>query len=615
MALIRDAFDFSPKEDITPNVDGSLPNNRITVVFNPTEVRAYTATITHSGGELANPIVLTLTGEGIEPPVPTLTPTLPPTVTEPEDNAFNFGKVRTDMSHTFTYVLEGSTLNASVPVTLALGGADASTFSISPANDIMPNADGSLSNNRITVVFNPTEVRTYTATITHSGGGIFDSVVLTLMGEGIVPTLTLTPTLPPTVTEPEDNAFNFGKVRTDIPRTFTYALEGSALTASVPVALSLGGTDASIFSISPANDIMPNADGSLPNNRITVAFNPTEVRAYTATITHSGGGISDSVVLTLMGEGIEPPVLTLTLPPTGTDPEDNAFNFGKVRTTDMPRTFTYILEGSALNASVPVALTLGGADASIFSISPANDIMPNADGTLPSNRITVAFNPTEARSYMATIIHSGGGISDSVVLTLMGEGIVPTLTLTPTLPPTVTESEDNAFNFGKVRTTDMPLTFTYVLEGNALNASVPVALSLGGADASIFSVSPANDIIPNADGSLPNNRITVAFNPTEARSYTATITHSGGGISDSVVLTLTGEGIEPPVPTLILTPTLPPTVTEPNDNAFNFGKVRTTDMPLTFTYILEGNALNASVPLVMATWRRRCKHFFYQSCK
>ena len=311
----------------------------------------------------------------------------------------------------------------------------------------------------------------------------------------------------------------------------------------------LGGADASIFSISPANDIIPNADGSLPNNRIAVAFDPTEARSYMATITHSGGGISDSVVLTLTGEGIEPPVPTLTLtptlPPTVTEPENNAFNFGKVRTTDMPLTFTYVLEGNALNASVPLVMALGGTDAHTFSVSPANDIIPNADGSLPNNRITVAFNPTEARSYMATITHSGGGISDSVVLTLTGEGIeppVPTLILTPTLPPTVTEPNDNAFNFGKVRTTDMPPTFTYVLEGNALTSSVPLVMALGGADASIFSISPANDIIPNADGSLPNNRITVAFNPTESRAYMATITHSGGGISDSVVLTLTGSG-------------------------------------------------------------------------
>ena len=116
---------------------------------------------------------------------------------------------------------------------------------------------------------------------------------------------------------------------------------------TAPLTLALGGPDITAFSISPTESITPLAGGALPTGTtITVTFNPTAEKAHTATITHSGAGLTNNVTLMLTGEGVatgKTPTLTLQ---TGTPAQPiTELDFENLRIDATPTTQEYTLAG------------------------------------------------------------------------------------------------------------------------------------------------------------------------------------------------------------------------------------------------------------------------------
>ena len=513
-------------------------SQQITVTFNPTVVgNSFTAMITHRGGGLTTPLVVSLEGTGTLAPTPTL---------EATPNSLDFRDVNTASTTTneMTYSLTGANLTG--VVTLERGGTDASLFSVDMAT-ISPAGD-EISGTTVTVTFSPTDAGSFTAMITHSGGGL-TPVVVNLMGSAVSPTLTST-----------ESNLDFGDLNIDsTPGTITYNLTGANLTEDVTLELG-GAAPADIFTISPTGPIAQSS-GTV-SQMITVTFNPTAAQAYNAMITHSSDGLTAPLVVSLAGTG------TLAAPTLEATP--NSLNFGDLNIDSTPGRITYDLTGA--NLTEDVTLKLGGIDASLFTISPTGPIAQSS-GTV-SQQITVTFNPTAAQRYSAMITHSSGGLTTPLVVSLEGTG---TLAATPTLEATPNSLDFRDVNTASTTTNEM----TYSLTG--ANLTGQVNLELGGTDASLFSVDMAT--ISPAGNAISGTTVTVTFRPTTAGdSFAAMITHSGGGLAP-VVVNLAGSAVSPTL-----------TSTESN---LDFGDVSTASTSGTMTYDLTGANLTGDVTLTI----------------
>ena len=405
--------------------------------------RSYTAMITHSGGGLT-PVVVNLMGSAVSP-----------TLISTESN-LDFGDLNIDSTPgTITYNLTGT--NLIEDVTLELGGADASRFTIRPTGPIAQSS-GTVSQ-MITVTFNPTAAQAYNAMITHSSGGLTAPLVVSLAGTGTLaaPTLEATP-----------NSLNFGDLNIDsTPGRITYDLTGANLTEDVT--LKLGGIDASLFTISPTGPIAQSS-GTV-SQQITVTFNPTAAQTYNAMITHSSGGLTTPLVVSLTGKGTLAATPTLEATPNSLDFRD--VNTASTTTNEM----TYSLTGA--NLTGVVALVIEGTNEDLFSVDMAT-ISP-AGNAISGTTVTVTFEPTDAGdSFAAMITHSGGGLAP-VVVNLAGNAVSPTLT-----------STESNLDFGDVSTASTPNTMTYDLTG--ANLTGDVTLTIEGTNADLFTISPTGPI-------------------------------------------------------------------------------------------------------------------------
>ena len=526
---------ISPTVPITQS--SGVVSQQITVTFNPTVAQRYTAMITHRGGGLTTPLVVSLEGTGTLAPTPTL---------EATPNSLDFVQVNTASTTTneMTYSLTGANLTG--VVNLELGGTDASLFSVDMPT-ISP-AGGAISGTTVTVTFRPTTAGSFTAMITHSGGGL-TPVEVNLMGSAVSPTLIST-----------ESNLDFGDLNIDsTPGSITYNLTGTNLIEDVT--LELGGADASRFTIRPTGPIAQSS-GTV-SQMITVTFNPTAAQAYNAMITHSSGGLTAPLVVSLAGTG------TLAAPTLEATP--NSLNFGDLNIHSTPGTITYDLTGT--NLTEDVTLELGGTDASLFTISPTSPIAQSS-GTV-SQQITVTFNPTAAQTYNAMITHSSGGLTTPLVVSLEGKG---TLAATPTLEATPNSLDFRDVNTASTTTNEM----TYSLTG--ANLTGEVALVIEGTNEDLFSVDMAT--ISPAGNAISGTTVTVTFRPTTAGdSFAAMITHSGGGLAP-VVVNLAGSAVSPTL-----------TSTESN---LDFGDVSTASTtPNTMTYDLTGANLTGDVTLTI----------------
>ena len=146
--------------------------------------------------------------------------------------------------------------------------------------------------------------------------------------------------------------------------------------------------------------------------------------------------------------------------------------------------------------------------------------------------VPITFTPPNmAQTYNGSVIITGGGLTSNVVIAITGE-VIPALTLNP-----------SELTFGDLSTDATPTTQEYTITGINLTEDVSLALAGEGMDA--FSIThPTNTTLTPTDGAL-SQAVTITFNPTAEQEYTATITHTGGGLTNSLVLTIAGRGTAP----------------------------------------------------------------------
>ena len=446
-------FTITGNTTSTPQNGALSDPTTITISFNPNAAESYTATITHSGAGLPTPpIQITLTGTGTAPTTPyiTLQAKAPHQINA---NVLDFAAIAIDDSpKTIQYNITGFNLTTA-PLTLAPGGSDMGAFSISPTESITPLTNGSLPDpTTITVSFDPNTIKTnYAATITHSGAGLTEDRVLTITGTGVATGKTPTITLKRGTPAQDITELTFGDLQTDAtPATQEYTITGENLTNNVTLTLT-GKGNAAFTITSPANTTLtPGSDKTL-SQVITITFNPTAVKEYTATINHTGGG-SSPVQISLTGTGIAPPTPTLTLNPT-------ELTFGNLATNATPATQNYTITGTNLKQNVTLTLT-GDGNTAFTITSPTNTTLTPTDGAL-SQAVTITFNPTAEQEYTATIAHNSIDLTEPTQISLTGTGTAPTTTPDPGVL-----GLESIESIGTARFSPNPVTDRLYVQGN-----------------------------------------------------------------------------------------------------------------------------------------------------
>lgn len=337
----------------------------------------------------------------------------------------------------------------------------------------------------ITVRFAPTAVTTYSGSASFTGGG---GASRTLSGSGVTaasPILSVSP-----------SSLSYGTVNIGQTKDMTVTVSNVG-----------GGTLTGGASLSHSNyTIVGSPSYSLAagqSTTITVRFGPSAADTYTGVVQFTGGGAA-SVGLSGTGAFLNLPPLKLSV--------SSGINFGQVD-LDVARTakFTVTNAGSGL---IIGSASIGGA---------AFRIIDGGSYTLAAGQsatVTVEFEPTEEKYYTGTASFSGGG--EVITRPVMGTGYDP-------YAPRISVSP-GAVAFGTMfvnSSLDRLITVTNV-GGRTLTGTATVAPPF-------YIVSGGNYAL----GAGASQSVTVRFKPSLVKSYSDSVSFSGGG---GTLLPVTGTG-------------------------------------------------------------------------
>lgn len=140
-----------------------------------------------------------------------------------------------------------------------------------------------------------------------------------------------------------------------------------------------------------------------------------------------------------------------------------------------------------------------------------------------------------------TDITSTNVAGNTLTMPAYGVTVNATFTPTPTLTATGGDLSSTTLPFGTSCEQDEGTDKTFVLNGYSLTNNV--TLTIGGTDASMFSVKSPSSPIDKGTGRINDQTVTVTFTPTSTGVKTATLTIASSGAS-SIVLTLSGTAIK-----------------------------------------------------------------------
>ena len=455
---------------------------------------SYSVIVTVSDGELTDSIAVTITVTDIDEDVPV------DNVVGTKDNETpNNAPVFTEGSSASREVAEnaGSGVNIGTAVsatdtdkdtlTYSLGGTDADSFSINSTNGQI----------RTSATLDYETKDSYSVTITVSDGNdgsdsIFVTINITNIDESVpnnAPVFSDGASTTRTVAENTGSGVNIGSAvsATDADEnTLTY---------------SLGGTDASSFSINSTN-------GQLRTN---ASLDYETKSSYSVSITVSDGyNGSDTITVTVNVTDVDEtpannaPVFTETSPATRSIAENttSGVNIGSaVSATDADNdTLTYGLTGT---------------DASVFSID-------NSNGQLQTSN-SLDYETKSSYSVTVTVSDVNGG-SDSIVVTIN----VTDVNEAPVFSDGTTTTRAIAENVG-----------ANINIGTAVKATDPdtddsLTYTLGGTDAALFA-------IDDKTGQLKTKS---ALDYETKTSYTVTVSVSDGSLENDITVTINVKDLD-----------------------------------------------------------------------
>ncbi len=465
----------------------------LNLTFTPSAVGARSAALTLTDNANGSPRSVTLAGNGTAPVFSSSSPSV----------TFGGQPVSTTSSPTvvtITNVGDGEMLVSNV----ALAGLHASDFAFTasaPPIALPPGASTTVS-----ITFAPTAEgqRSASLVITDSAAGNPHSIPLS--GTGTAPAFGISPTI---------LAFGNQLVgTTTTARQITITNNGTA--QLVISAIDLAGSNPPDFGFSAGTLPLSITTGASVTIDVTFTPSVTGNRSASLRISDNAAGSPHSVPLS--GTGVAP---AITAAP---DP----VNFGSqlVNTSSAAQTLTITNTGTA--DLVVSGLSLGGANAGDFSISPASLPVTIAPGA--ATQISVAFQPLAAGARTASLLIASNAAGSPKSVALSGTGTAPVFAANPS---------SVAFGNQPVNTTSNAQTITISNTGDG--DLVVSNITVTGTNSGEFSVSPTSFTV--APGG--NAGVSVTFTPTAtgARSAALSITSNAAGSPHTIPLT--GKGTAP----------------------------------------------------------------------
>jgi hypothetical protein len=505
---------------------GAGKNCTITVTFSPNSVGVINSYLTVTDNDPTSPQTVNLTGTGLAAPSLSFSPS---PVTFPDQQV-----AYTSAPLTVTLTNAGSGNAAPLTITsITLTGSKASDYAIT-ANTcpVSPNSLNGGASCTVTLTFTPGASGTRNATLTvadNSGGNNQETVTVT--GNGILPTTTLTP-----------SSLSFGDQlvnNTSPSQAVTYTNSSSSVLTINSVTLT--GTNPSNYS---QTNTCPGSLAVGANCTITVTFTPSTSGSRTANVTISNNTSTGSDVLALTGTGVYPTV--------SFTPASLTFAAQTVGTTSPGQTVTLTNTGSVQLNITNYSFT--GSNPGDFAQTHTCGASVAASGTC---NITITFTPGASGSRTASLKvsdNSSGG-SDSFGLT--GTGGTPTASFS---------TSPLAFGTVQIATSK---TLSTVLSNSSTTVPLSVTgVTLTGAYPGDYSQTNNCPATLNVGATCT---ITVTFTPGATSSRNATLTVndnvSGGSSTDS----LTGTGAYATASA------------SPSSLSFGSQQLNTTSVPMTTT--------------------------------
>lgn len=438
-----------------------LEQGTFTVRYTPTELGNHTGSIIVKGDGIRDTVPLT--GMGMQSTI----------IANPD--TIDFGTTTKGDVKSLTFTVNGICLTGDLTLesTNHVFKIDKTTISKEQAES----TDGAT----VIVTYQPDSV-TYNGGFIKINGGGAEEVKVKLNGRCVRPTITVTPA-----------SGDFGTVYKDNSKytDFTVSTNVSQLTS-----ITREGDD--MFVIYRKN---------VDKGTFTVRYRPSEAGYHQGSIIVKGIGITETVPLT----GFCPPFTV----------DQDTIRYGNVP-VDSAKTSTITVTGVNLTKSLTLTTSnhvfkLGENKTRSVKITPAQA----ANGAT----ILVTYEPDSVCKNGGYINITGGGMSDTVKISLQGRGVNPTITVIP-----------DSIGFGNVAVGNSK-TATFTVKGSTLAGD----LTLSSSNPTRFSVD-ATTLTPNENGTV-NQHVTVTYKPTEIQNNGGFINIDSYGAQRARVK-LTGKGVK-----------------------------------------------------------------------
>src|SRR5271157_1016389 len=462
---------FNPQTIPAP---GAGSSTMTITVGSSTPVGTYPITVTGNGGGIQQTTAFTLTVTAGAQPNFTIS-------ASPSSLSIAQGNQGTS---TITITISGG-FNSAIGLS-ASGVPTGTTVSFSPQTILPPGAGRST----MTITVGATSVGTYPITVTGNGGGIQRNTTATLTVTTAA-NFTLS-ALPPSLSIQQGNQGN---------STITATISGGFNSA---IGLSASGVPAGTTVSFNPNPIPAPGSGS-STMTITVGSG-TPTGTYPIAVMGNGGGIKQTAIITLAVTAPGQPGFTLSASPASL-----SIAQGNQGTSEITTTISGGFDSSiSLSASgVPTGTTV--------SFNPGTISAPGAGNS--SMMVTVGSN-TPLGTYPITVTASGGGLLQTVTMTLTVPAAGFTLAASPSSLSLAQSGRGTA---------------TITTRINGFNSSI--SLSASGAPVGVsIGFNPSTISAPG----VGNSTMTIAvFRLTLVGTYPITVTATGGGTKQTVMVTLT----------------------------------------------------------------------------
>ncbi len=497
--------------DIAPGATKSF-----NVTFQPQVVGnnlASNVNITHngtSGATTPSPYTFSLRGDGVNAGA-VLSMISAPTF---------FGDVDVGSTNILTFTVKntGSTpldFTGGTPVTVT----DAVNFAVTqPLTDPLPQGDSTT----FTVTYQPQTAATHSTNIQIASNDSASPQVIPISGNGIgVPDITTAATL----------AFGNTNVSANNDQNFAIQNDGGDVTEVLTVSgFAITGTDASMFSVNVDPSPLPINGGGASDNTLQIRFTPTSAGAKNATLYIYSDDPDESIkTVNLTGTGVGSPTIAVT--------GSNPYDFGNVLTGTSSSPYTYTINNTGTANLDITSVSLIGADAAEFALfgEPTGAVSVTS-GNAISFSVTHSPVGINANAAQIRITHNDPVAGTNTDIDLTGQGIEPDITVAATLA------------FGNTNiSANNDQNFAIQNDGNDVTAILNVSnFSIGGTDASMFSVNVDPSPLPINGGGASDNTLQIRFTPTSAGAKNATLYIYSDDPDESIkTVNLTGTGVAP----------------------------------------------------------------------